>query len=83
MAAVRFTKATAEKAVRKLADYFGVPPETFAVYEPGFHSSGWTIASETAPYEWVCEASEVLNDGFRGPILYEPVNHWCIGLYLA
>jgi hypothetical protein len=79
---VRITKATARNAAAKLADHFGIVPEMFDIYEPGFHSSGWAIVSETGPYNWTGEASEILNADF-GPILYEPVNHWCLALYVA
>lgn len=80
---VKITKAIARHTANRLAEHFNVPRDTFDIYEPGFHSTGWTIASETAPYEWTYEASEVLNGGGGGLILFESVNHWCLGLYPA
>lgn len=78
------TKNQVNAAARKLAEHFGVPVSTFTAYQPGFHSSGWTLAAEEgAPYEWTIEASEMLNGSRPGKVFSEPVNHWCLGLYPA
>ena len=83
MSRLKITKAMARHAADRLAEHFHVTPDTFDIYEPGFHSSNWSIASETAPYEWTIEASEALNGDFSGRVFYEPVNHWRLGLYPA
>ena len=80
-AKVKPTRKRAEAAAKRLAEHFGIAPDVFTVYEPGFHSSGWTIAAEEGvPYYWTPQASELLNDLNDG-LFYEPVNHWCLGIY--
>jgi hypothetical protein len=77
----RPTRKRAEAVAAKLAAHFGTAPDAFTVHEPGFHSGGWTIAAEEGvPYYWTPQASELLNDLNDG-LFYEPVNHWCLGIY--
>jgi hypothetical protein len=78
---MKVTRKRAEAAAVKLTEHFGAEPGTFTVYEPGFHSDGWTIAAEDgAPYGWAIQAWPVLAEWQSG-LFFEPVNHWCLGLY--
>lgn len=62
------------------AELEGVPadsPERPHLYEPGFHSSGWTVAWE-GHYEWTLSQFET-----SPKVFVEPVNGWCLGIYPA
>lgn len=73
------TKKQVKAAIKKLEEHFSVPAGTFTAYEPGFHSSGWTIAAEDgAPYEWTYAAWPLFVDS---DVFAEPVSHWCPGIY--
>ena len=73
------TKKQVTAAIKKLETHFGVPAGTFTAYEPGFHSSGWTVvAEENVPDQWTYAAWPLFVDT---PVFAEPVNHWCLGLY--
>jgi hypothetical protein len=53
------------------------------LYEPGFHTGGWSIALEGGPYEWPMTVCESLRATCPVGVFAEPVNHWCLGLYPA
>jgi hypothetical protein len=53
------------------------------LYEPGFHCNGWAIALEGGPEEWPWHVSQdVGEEGWPDGVFAEPVNHWCLGLYV-
>lgn len=54
-------------------EYFGAPK----LYPPGFHASGWTVAWECGPEDWVYRYTDYAQPG----LFLEPVNHWCLGVY--
>jgi hypothetical protein len=78
--ALKPTRKRVEAAARKLEEHFDSEPGTFQIFEPGFHTTGWSIAAEEGvPYYWTPQASEFLNA--ENGLFFEPVNHWCLGVY--
>lgn len=53
------------------------------LYEPGFHCGGWAIALEGGPDDWPWQVSQAIGEfGWPEGVYAEPVNHWCLGLYV-
>ena len=84
------TKRQAEATLRRLRKQFaGYNTESMKLYEPGYHTRGWSIAWEEGPYEWAILA---IHGGYgehgRIPaveapkqVFVEPQNHWLLGLW--
>lgn len=52
-----------------------------ALYPPGFHADGYTIALEGGPEDWPWHLTQDETITMPGGIFAEPVNGWCLGLY--
>lgn len=53
------------------------------LYEPGHEGPMWVLSLEGGPEDWPMLIGDALGDTLRQlGVFIEPVNHWCLGLYV-
>lgn len=78
----QITRKQAEAVLAQVREYLGTDEAT--LYEPGFHSGGWTIGFE-GDYDWSVYfvQRQYETRTVDRAVFIEPVAGWCLGLYRA